>query len=460
MTAELPPGPRMPSALQAVGWVLRPLPYMRRASERYGDVFTLHVRHGRPWVLLADPRDIKRVFTAAAETVRPAAVEINPLLGPLLGARSVMLLDEPEHMIRRRGLLPSFHGQRMHGYSEMIDQVTRQAIDGWPIGEPFALWPRMQAITAEVIVRLLFGDAEQELTRLLRRQLADLSAWLNNPRRLPRLMLLGPDRLSREKGFRAVMDPVEATVLAEARRRRACREERVEACREPQGEDILSTLEQAHGQDGSPMSELQLRDELVTLISDGPTSTSLAWAFERLLRHPDKLERLREETLEGEGEEYADAVVRETLRLCPIVPLVPRELLAPMSLGGYELPAHTIVAPCAYLVHRRADVYPDPLRFQPERFIAKPPPSYAWIPFGGGVRRCLAANFAQLVIKRVMQTVLGHLELVPARPQPGPAGTSAVGASGSARTKRGSVAFAPSDARAVVARRSTPRVAA
>ena len=170
-------------------------------------------------------------------------------------------------------------------------------------------------------------------------------------------------------------------------------------------------LERAHSANGSPIGEDKMRDELVTLLSDGPTATSLAWVFERLLRHPDKLAHLREEVLRREGDDYLDAVVKETLRLCPAVPVVMRRLVEPMHLGGYTIPADTIVAPCVYLMHRRADIYPEPLSFRPERFLEDSAGTYTWIPFGGGVRRCVAASFAQLEMKRVIQTVLSELEL-------------------------------------------------
>lgn len=195
------------------------------------------------------------------------------------------------------------------------------------------------------------------------------------------------------------------------------------------------------------MTEQELRDELITLLSDGPTATSLSWAFERLLRHPEKLARLREEVLAGAEETYVDAVVKEILRLCPAVPLVMRGLVAPMRLGGYEIPAGTTVAPCIYLVHHREDLYSHPFRFQPERFLGAPPENYTWIPFGSGVRRCVAAAFAQLEMKQVMQTVLEEVELGAA-----PSGSSQ-------RARRSSVAFAPGDQAPVIVKRRTSGMA-
>ncbi len=424
----------MPSALQAVGWALRPLPFMQRCRERYGDMFTLRVRRGRPWVLLSDPQDVGKVLTITPELVRAGAGEANPLLGPLLGPRSVMLLDEPEHMTHRRFILPSFHGQRMRGYGEMMVEVAREDIARWPVGEPFALWPRMQAVSNEVVMRSVFSDTDTPQMRELRTLLKRLTDWLNDSGRLTLLSAFGSRVLTQNAGFRAVIEPVETAVLAEVRRRHA-----LDA---PPDDGILSLLEQAYDENGTPMTEQELRDELITLLSDGPTATSLAWAFERLLRHPEKLARLRAEVLDGEEELYTDAVVKETLRLAPAVPLVMRKLVEPMELGGYTIPADTIVAPCIYLVHHREDIYPRPFRFMPERFIGRQPDNYTWIPFGSGVRRCVAAQFAQMEMKRVMQTVLREVDLGPA-PE----------ASSPQRATRSSVAFAPGEARAVVIRR-------
>jgi cytochrome P450 len=434
--AGFPPGPLLPSSLQALGWSLRPLPFLERCSRSFGETFTLRVRHGNPWVVLTEPEDVKRVFTADAHAVTASAVEASPTLGPLLGPRSVMLLDEPEHMAHRKLMLPSFHGERMGGYGEMVVEVTRREISSWPMNERLALWPRMQAISSEVLMRSVFGSVETDHLQRLREQLRRLTAWLNDPRRLALTTAVGPRWLSHNARFRAVMEPVERTVLEEVRRRRS-----TPALRE--NDDVLSMLERAHAWSGSPMGEPELRDELITLLSDGPTSTSLAWAFERLLRHPDKLARLQQEVLAGDDDAYADAVVKETLRLCPVVPLIMRKLLAPMQLGGYTIPAGATAAPCPYLIHRREDIYPNARSFTPERFLGAPAPAYAWIPFGGGVRRCLAASFAQLTIKRVMQTVLRELELRPA------------GASHSEGATRSSVAFLPGDqALAILTRRA------
>jgi cytochrome P450 family 135 len=424
----------MPSSLQAVGWALRPLPFLERCSERYGDIFTLNIRHGRPWVFLSNPEDVGKVLTISPELVRAGAGEANALLEPLLGPRSVMLLDEPEHMLHRKFMLPAFHGQRMRGYGEMMVEVAREQIASWPVGEPFALWPRMQAISMEVVMRAVFGTTEGEHMERLRVLIKRLTDFLNDPGRLTLLTMFGSRWLARNTRFRETIAPVEAALLEEVRRRRA-------APPRPQDEGILSLLGQAYDENGTPMTDQELRDELITLVSDGPTATSLSWTFERLLRHPDKLARLREEVLAGEEETYTDAVVKEVLRLCPAVALVMRGLVEPMQLSGYTIPAGTTVAPCIYLVHHRHDIYPHPFRFMPERFLEGTPENYTWIPFGSGVRRCVAAVFAPLEMKRVIQTVLREVELAPSA------------SSSPERARRSSVAFAPADQAPVMIKR-------
>jgi cytochrome P450 len=426
----LPPGPHMPGVVQAVEWTRRPLSFMESCQRRYGEIFTLRVQRGATWVVLCDPEDVKRVFTAAPETL--GVSEANPLLGPLLGPRSVMLLEEPEHMPRRKLMLGPFHGPEMAGYGEIVAEVTRREVASWPAGQPFELWPRMQAITLEAIMRVVFGSVQSENLERVRDLLRQLTDWLNDPRRLSLLAVFGPRLITRNSSFRSTRDAIATMVLAEVNHRR----EQPEA-----GEGVVALLARARYEDGSPLSAKDVSDELITLLSDGPTSTSLAWAFERLLRHPDKLERLREEVLGEEDDAYMEAVIRETMRLCPPVPVVARRLTQEMRLGGYAIPAGVTVAPCVYLMHRREDVYDRPGDFLPERFLERAPGTYTWIPFGGGARRCLAASFAMLEMKHVLHTVLSEVELLPGE-QP------------AERAAMSSIAFAPGNrALAVAARR-------
>ena len=405
----LPPGPQMPSALQTVGWVMRPLPFLERCRDRYGDMFTLRIHNEPPWVFLGDPEHIKEVFTGDPGVLR--AGEANAILRPVLGSRSVLLLDEPDHMAHRKLMLPPFHGERMQAYGDLMGEVTRRNVARWPVGEPFPLWPRMQEITFEVIMRAVFGMAEGAALEHVRRALLRMLEWTTDPRRLGLLALLGPRGVMRNSGFRAVMEAVDQAVLGEIASRR--RDPRLQ-----EREDILSMLLLARYEDGSQMSDRELRDELLTLLLAGheTTATSLAWAFERLLHHPEKLARLREELRVGE-DAYLEAVIRETLRLRPVIAIVMRKLTEPVEISVLALPSNNTVVPCIHLVHRRPDVYPEPRSFRPERFLEQPPGTYTWLPFGGGVRRCLGASFAIFEMGKVLATVLSEVDLRAAEPR-------------------------------------------
>jgi cytochrome P450 len=312
-------------------------------------------------------------------------------------------------MSQRKLMLPSFHGERMRGYEQTMAEVARDEIGSWPTGQAYSVRPAMQRITLEVILRTVFGVRESgSRTDRLREALAAPLEWGSNPNRMAMLATLGPQRISRMKMFRRVLDPADELIYQEIRSRR-------DAPDLAERDDVLSLLLQARHEDGSPMTDEELRDELMTLLVAGheTTASSLAWALERLVRHPDKLERVRE----GE-DDYLDAVCKETLRLRPILALVLRRLTEPMEIGGRLLPAGVNLAPCIYLIHRRADVYPDPLAFRPERFLEQPAGTYTWIPFGGGVRRCLGASFALLEMKVVLREVVARLRLRPADPRP------------------------------------------
>jgi len=405
----LPPGPRLPRAAQTLAWVTRPGPFLSRCRKRSGDTFSVKIAQEGNWVMLTDPDDVRQVFTGDPRLLHAGAA--NAILLPLLGHHSVLLLDGEQHMAQRKLMLPPFHGERMRGYGELMTSVARKEIETWPRGEPFALWPRMQAVTLEVIIRAVFGVRGEERLELMRQRLRDALERATDLKTFLAIATLGPERLDRMRFFQRQLDPVNEVLLDEIRERRGSPDL-------AERDDILSMLLEARHEDGSPMSDQELRDELMTLLVAGheTTATALAWAIERLVRHPDKLCRLAEEAEAGE-DEYADAVVKETLRLRPVIPLVVRELQEPMEIGGHLLPAGARVTPCILLVHRRADVYPEPNRFRPERFLEQPAGTYTWIPFGGGVRRCLGASFALFEMKTVLQTVATELSLRPVRPE-------------------------------------------
>ncbi len=407
---QLPPGPRYPVALSTLGWGLRPMPFMERCRRRYGDMFTFRILQEGSWVFVSHPDQVKQVFTGDPNVLHAGAA--NHILLPIVGRHSVLLLDEREHMTQRKLLLPPFHGERMQRYGELMTEVAEREIASWPQGAGIALWPRMQSVTLEVIMRAVFGIRDADRLDELRGRLSTMLDWTLDPRQMLFYAALGPQRVQEKAAFRRTMDPVDEILLDEVRRRR-------EDPAVDERDDILSLLVQARHEDGRPMGDRELRDELMTMLVAGheTTATSLAWALERLMRHPEMLDRLREEVATGE-DAYLDAVVRETLRLRPVLPIVLRKLQQPMEIGGYLLPAGVSVAPCIHLVHRRADIYPEPRRFRPERFLEQAPGTYTWIPFGGGVRRCLGASFALFEMKTVLAAVIRRARLRPSDPAP------------------------------------------
>ena len=403
----LPPGPSWPVPLQTLAWITRPKPFLRRAHRRYGDVFTVRLRSGENFVMLAHPDAVKEVFTGDPEVLR--AGEGNRVLLPVLGSHSVLLLDGPEHLRQRRLLLPPFHGERMQRYREIMEDATTHEVATWTPGQPIRLAPRMQEITLEVIMRAVFGVRGDDELRHLRRVLVDLLDWTTAPGRFALVALMSPEHLDRFRSFQSAIAPVDEALLAEIRARRDA-EDLAER------EDILSLLLQARDEDGEGLTDAELRDELLTLLLAGheTTATALGWAFERLMRHPDALARATDDARGGDGT-YLDAVAKETLRLRPVLPVVARRLREPMTVAGHDLPAGADVAPCIYLVHHREDLYPDPDAFRPERFVGVKPGTYSWLPFGGGVRRCIGASFALFELQVVLGAILRAVDLRPTR---------------------------------------------
>jgi cytochrome P450 len=379
-------------------------------QDRYGDMFALRIAYEGTWVMLADPDAIKQVFTGDPKVFH--AGEGNQILAPVLGRNSVLVLDEKPHMSQRKLLLPPFHGARMQGYEQTMSEIAEREIATWPTGTPYQLRPRMQAITLEIILQTVFGVRGGERMGELRAALREFLDLTTTPQILLPLLLLGPTRVRRFPPFRRRVDRVDELIYREIAERRAA--EDVE-----QRDDVLSMLIAARHEDGSPMRDEEMRDELLTLLVAGheTTATSLSWAIERLSRNPEKLERLRAEVLEGR-EEYLTATIQETLRLRPVISIVLRKLTEAVEIGGYELPAGVSVAPCVYLAHRNPKVYPEPQRFLPERFLDNPPGTYTWIPFGGGVRRCLGASFAQFEMAVVLKELVKRHQIRPANPKP------------------------------------------
>jgi cytochrome P450 len=401
--AELPPGPDWSILRSTQRWWRRPLQTLDECHARYGDMFTYRMAYEGTWVFVSDPEAVKQVFTGDPRLLH--AGEANIVLLPVLGEHSVLLLDEPAHMKERKLMLPAFHGKRMQAYGEVMAEVAAAEIDRWPADQPVRMRPRMQSVTLEIILRAVFGVGEGERLTRLRDQLRGTLNLISNPRRALFLVMLGPERLRRFPPFRRNIERLDRLLFEEITARRG-------ASDLAERDDILSLLLQARHEDGRPMSDRELRDELMTLLVAGheTTATGLSWAIELLARHPDELSRLEDSVAAGE-EEYLDAVIKETLRLRPVIALVLRKLVEPMEIGGRLLPAGVSVAPSIYLVHRRPDIYPEPERFRPERFLEQPAGTYTWIPFGGGVRRCLGGAFAEFEMAVVLRELIGRRRL-------------------------------------------------
>jgi cytochrome P450 len=398
---SLPAGPRWPAVGQTLAWTVAPLWMLDRCAARYGKAFTLTFAPGGRTVVVSDPEAVKAVFTAPPELV-PSATGLS-LIAPSLGPSSVITLTGPEHLRQRRLLSPPFHGERMRAYEQVIVQATRRDMARWSLDQPMRMLERTRAIALEVILRAVFG-VEAERMEALRSAIGGLL----EPLRIATMLRIALSRQTLERpGGRVgrALDHLDAVIYAELHGRRAQADL-------AEREDILSLLMLARDKDGHEMTDAELRDELVTLLLAGheTTATATAWAIERLVRHPQKLARLMAEIDEGASEEYLQAVINETLRVRPVVSIVVRVLQEPLRVGEHVLPRGTRVAPSIYLTNRNLGVYEAPAEFLPERFLKSQPETFSFIPFGGGIRRCIGASLAMLEMKLLLRTMLGELE--------------------------------------------------
>ncbi len=474
---NLPPGPSEPRPFQLLRWSRAQERTLRRWHARYGDVFTMRLPSIGDFVLLARPEHVETVFKGDPEVLH--AGEGNDILAPFVGHDTVLLLDAPEHLPRRRLLLPAFHGERMQAYAEIIQEETQRALDPWPSARALDVVPSFREITLRVILRAVYG-AEADRIDALQEAVKEAIESAESPLVLAPGMQrdLGP--LTPWREFVRRRDRMDAAIheSIEARRRDRRPGERI---------DVLSMLLAARDEDGQPLGDGALRDELATVLAAGheTTTTALAWTLYHILAAPEVQARLRDELAEVTGGgrlrpehfgklEYLEAVIREGLRLRPVVPIVARRLVAPFEVAGWTLPARTIVAPCIYLVHRNPEVWPEPDAFRPERFMGVrldpraeradersesesggpgPPRGrhrldpYRWLPFGGGVRRCLGQAFALFEMRVVLATLLHRVELELDDPRPPP-------------TYRRTVTMAPRGGVKVVPRRVRPRPSA
>jgi cytochrome P450 len=396
VTGGLPPGPRLPAIGQTLLWAFAPAWFMDTCASRLGDMFTVtFAPSGVRLVMVSDPQAVKTLFTASKAALSGGS---ESPVAAVMGPNSIIVLTGPAHMRQRKLLLPPFHGERMHGYEQITVQATERDMAMWPIGEPDSFHPHSRAITLEVILRAVFG-MEAERLDTLRDALEGLIQAPSSLALLRRAMR--PPTVA----FNAAVGRVDDLIYSEIANRR----ERSDLAEQT---DILSMLLLARTEDGEAMSDVELRDELVTLLVAGhdTTATSLAWALERLVRHPHELARLTAEIDAGASDEYLMAVINETLRVRPVVPRAGRVLAEPLRVGSYELPAGTIILVSIYLTNRDPRIYPDPDAFRPERFLENAPETFSWIPFGGGIRRCIGAAFAQHEMKLILRTILREME--------------------------------------------------
>lgn len=413
---ELPPLLRVPRALQQLRFGMRQAPFLLSAQRQLGEVFRMSGVLRDDWIAVTShPQHIRALFTASPELV-PSLTGESPLR-PIVGPNSVLTLLGERHMRQRKLLLPPFHGEAVQRYVAMIEQAAEREIDSWPVGEPFALAPKMQAITLDVIMAGIFGvegvPPQGTLERELRDEIRRILDFSTKPfSLLAEIVLLRRDRPGRVvEGVIGDVDRMLYALIAERRQaeRRA---------------DILSLLLDAVDEDGQAMSDEELRDELITLVLAGheTTANSLAWAFERLLRHPEPYGALRElvraHGAEPEAEAYIEACIHEAMRVRPVIPSVGRRVTVPWRLGEFGVPAGSGIMISIVLLHHRADVYPRPFAFSPERFLGVKPGTYTWIPFGGGIRRCLGATLAMAEQRVVMRAVAARTDMVAPDPQP------------------------------------------
>jgi cytochrome P450 len=403
---ELPPGPTLPKALQTYFFLMRRTSALPRWQQRYGDVFSVHIVPDGRGVVLTRPEDIRAVFAGPADVFH--AGEGNAILGPIMGEHSVLLLDEDAHKAARKKVMAAFHGETMRGWGAVIEELASESVRGWPVGVPFAVHPHLNDISLEVILRIVFGVTDEarsaELRPLLRR-LVNVGPVIFTGWMYPRLQRIGPWRR-----FREVQARVDELLYAEIAERRTVSDlaERT---------DALSKLIVADPE----QSDAELRDHAVTLLLAGheTTASTLAWILHDLARRPALLGRLQRAVETGD-DAYLEATVKEGMRLRPVIAEVARRLNKPTRVAGYELPAGVVVFPSILLVHEREEVFPDATEFRPERFLGANPPPGTWIPFGGGLRRCLGASLATVEAQAVLKAVLRYGDLAPGGPEERP----------------------------------------
>jgi len=403
-STALPPGPRLPQWVQLIVFMRYWAQFVTACRRRYGKVFTIRAAMAPPMVYVSDPAEIKKVFAGDPSIFH--AGEANAMLGGLLGDTSVLVIDDDVHRERRRLMLPPFHRDAVARQAGLMAEIAATNIAGWSVGRPFAVAPKMSEITLEVILRTVIGASDPARLAALRAvmpKLLNVGLWAS--------FAIARPELQRRRLWRALRDRMQEAdrlLYAEIAERRA----------DPnlaERTDVLAMLVRATEEDGRALSDRELRDQLMTLLVAGhdTTATGLSWTLERLTRHPTILDKAVQaaDAEDSAGDEYLDAVAKETLRIRPVVFDVGRVLKEPVELAGYQLPAGVMVVPAIGLVHSDSQVYPDAERFDPDRMVGANLSPTTWFPFGGGNRRCLGATFAMVEMRVVLREVLRRVEL-------------------------------------------------
>ena len=415
--AGLPEPPWIPLApwRQILRFNQRQIEFVFWARRKFGEVFRMRGMVSGSPVITSHPDHVRSLFTAKPEQA-PSLTGESPLR-PIVGPNSVLTAVGPRHMRQRKLLLPSFHGEAIERYVQMISDAAEREIEQWPVGTPFALAPRMQAITLDVIMAGIFGiegrparGTPEHGLRAATRQLVAASTW--PVAQVAELMNVGSDEPT---GFTraglAILDRPTYQVIAERRGAEDLDERR----------DILSMLLLARTEEGEALTDRELRDELLTLVLAGheTTANSLAWTWERLVRSPAAYDRLRDAVRSDEdADDHIEATINEGMRSRPVIPIIGRRVTVPWRLGDYAVPADTPVTMSILHIHHREDVYPDPFAFRPERWLGRKPGTYDWIPFGGGIRRCLGAALAMAEQRVVLDAMVRRLDLEADEPEP------------------------------------------
>jgi cytochrome P450 len=398
----VPPGPSSPMPVQTLGMMTRQRPYLERLRRRYGNMFSIKVLGLGPMVVLADPDLIKHTFQADPTVLHAGS---RSPLRKVLGDNSLLGIDEDQHMEQRKLLLPPFKGQRMKAYEPLIEEIAVAEVQTWPVGVDFPTAKSMQRITLRAILRAVFGAEGARLRELE----ALLPPWTEQGQQLSRFPQIQKDwgRFSpwgRFLALRARVDAILDTLIADAKRDPGLTE-RV---------DVLAMMVQARREDGSALSDAEIRDQLVTMLAAGHETTAhtLSWAVERLRRNPEALARLVEEVDEG-GRAFRDATILEVQRMRPVISFAGRHTIKPFAVGGYRIPRGRLIGLSAGLTHYDPNLFPRPDVFDPDRFMAARPGTYSWIPFGGGRRRCIGATFAHMELDVVLRVILQRVRFAP-----------------------------------------------